>query len=184
MLLVALMVVVAGCVLGEGVRRFGGAYWTLKARNSDTYALRVEQYGRAMLWTPESPQLLAGLAECHRMRSFLGEEDYVETAETAMVVYQELIQILPKDPYARVGLGMCLDWLGRSDDAGGYFEQAYQLDPNNKAIVAMQGWHAFQRNDYRSAADWFDKARRMPHAADPVAESYAPLVSRRLQEAN
>jgi Flp pilus assembly protein TadD len=75
-------------------------------------------------------------------------------------------------PLAVQYYGMCLDWLGRHEEAAGQFEEMIRLDPNGKRAMAMMGWHYFQVEDYAKSRQWIKRARELPHAADPVATSY------------
>ena len=56
---------------------------------------------------------------------------------------------------------MCLDWLGRHDEAGPYFSQAEALDPNGYYTVAIVGWHYVQIGDYAAAKPWLERSLRL-----------------------
>lgn len=99
------------------------------------------------------------LGEALRLQSFAGLPDYESLAEKAMHWFKAAIRLNPFDAQANIGLGMCLDWLGRHAEAEPYFKEANRLDPNHYSVPARVGWHYFQVRDYQRAKDWFEKSR-------------------------
>jgi len=80
-------------------------------------------------------------------------------------------------------IGMCLDWLGRHNEAAPYFEKALNLDPNDYYTMAHQGWHFFQTGDYGRAKEWFERSVKLEmYWHKRIASRYLPIVERKLKE--
>ena len=75
-----------------------------------------------------------------------------------MFWFKKATELNRYDAQARIGLGMCLDWLGRHEEASPYFKQAYQLNPNHYSVSADVGWHHFQIQDYAAAKRWLEQS--------------------------
>jgi tetratricopeptide (TPR) repeat protein len=85
------------------------------------------------------------------------------------------------NPWA--GYGWCLDWLGRFDKSGPYFQRADELDPNNYFVSARVGLHYVQSGDYAAARTWFERSLRLQGKDNPIPQSYLPIVNDRMREA-
>jgi cytochrome c-type biogenesis protein CcmH/NrfG len=77
---------------------------------------------------------------------------------------------------------MCLDWLDRHDEARPYFERAVALDPNHYRTRAMMGWHEFQAEHYREAAEWMQKSLAVYWMDNQLARLYLRLSQTALQQ--
>jgi tetratricopeptide (TPR) repeat protein len=88
----------------------------------------------------------------------------------------------PLDPYSPLRYGMCLDWIGRTDEGALYFEKARQLDPNNYYVLAHVGWHHVQREEYAEALAFFEQSIRLEWMRNPIASRYRQIVRRKLAE--
>jgi len=85
------------------------------------------------------------------------------------------------DAYAYLRYGMCLDWLGRHEQAGPYFSQAEALDPNGYYTVAIVGWHYVQIGNYAAAQPWFVRSLRLGgDKHNEIARSYLDLTDQKL----
>jgi tetratricopeptide (TPR) repeat protein len=83
----------------------------------------------------------------------------------------------PHDPYSRLRYGMCLHWLGRHEEAGQYFEEGLQLDPQGYYANALMGWHFLQLGDWDESGRWFEKSLELlpaPHNA--IAPAYLAIL--------
>ncbi|MEY2410804.1 MAG: hypothetical protein QOF48_3474 [Verrucomicrobiota bacterium] len=108
---------------------------------------------------PSNFEIADDLGEALRIQSFAGLPGYESLAEKAMVWFGRSMELNRYDSRSRVGYGMCLDWLGRREEAGRYFEEAaLRLDPHHYAVLARAGWHSFQIQDYAQAKKWFEKS--------------------------
>jgi O-antigen ligase len=154
-----------------------------QAKDSATWETKVELLRRTIAIAPDNPETRWHLGELLRLKSFRGDPGYEVLAEEAMVQFREAIRLNPFEPLAAAHLGMCLDWLNRHDEADAWFERARELDPNRFRVIALQGWHQFQKEDYVGALEFFRQALNKPHIArDPLAEIYWPLTLKKLQE--
>jgi len=77
---------------------------------------------------------------------------------------------------------MCLDWLGRQDEAGPYFSRAEALDPNGYYTAANVGWHYVQVGDYAAARSWLTRPMRLHWQENEIGRSYLEIVERKLVE--
>ena len=115
------------------------------------------------------------LGEALRIQSFVGLPGYEALAEKALVWFRKAMKLNPYDARAHIGYAMCLDWLGRADEAGRYFEEARRLDGNQFTVAARVGWHYFQIEDYATARQWFEKSLQL---ANPTINSNASIYLR------
>ena len=63
-----------------------------------------------------------------------------------------------------------------------YFERALERDPNNYYLVAHQGWHLLQLDDYAAAKAAFEKSIRLKWWDNYIAFTYLKIVEERLKE--
>ena len=123
------------------------------------------------------------LGEALRQLSFQGNDDYEKLASQAIEWLQRGRHLNPYAPLNYMKIGMCLDWLGRHDEAGPYFEKAVQCDPNNYYVLAHQGWHLVQIGDYAAAKPWLVRSLRLQHPwHNPYAAGYLSIVERELKK--
>ena len=99
--------------------------------------------------------------------------------------FAKAIQLNPYLPYAQAGFGMCLDWLGRPQEAELRFKLAVKLDPNGARTLAYLGWHYFQVKDYENAKKWlqFSLHLSQDEKINPMASPYLKYVEEKLNEA-
>lgn len=148
-------------------------YWLRLAQKAGWGNRGVEPALKAALGIePGNPDTLIELGELYRQQSMLGEEDYRELAQQALVWYGKAQRIMSANPIPPMLCGMCFDWLGKHEEAGACFERMIKLDPNGKHVRAMMGWHYFQMEKYAESRKWIQRALQMPHAPDSVAVSY------------
>ena len=123
------------------------------------------------------------LGEAWRSRAFEGGEDYEAQAKKATGWFARAEALNPHDAYSFLRHGMCLDYVGRHDEAALKFSQAELLDPNGYFTVAHVGWHFVQVEDYAAAEEWFTRSLRLEWKENQVAQSWLPIVRRKLFEA-
>ncbi len=168
-----------------------GFIWQLSSALPEALALRQfsaatrgsrearEALHRAARIEPANPVTLMKLGDHYRQQSMLGEGDYEALAREALHWYERAMAQTPGSPFPPMNLGMCLDWLGRHDEAGVAFERMIQLDPNGNRAKAMMGWHYFQIEDYSRSREWIQRSLESRHPLDPVAVSYDELLRSR-----
>jgi tetratricopeptide (TPR) repeat protein len=64
----------------------------------------------------------------------------------------------PLDAFVPMRLGMCLDWIGETNRASAYFDQAEKMDPNNVHVAFFVGRHCVELGDYPAARRWFQRS--------------------------
>lgn len=180
----AALLAASALLVWQGVRRWNEErLLAAAARAQDAPAEAVAALERAFDAEPQNPDTAYRLGEAYRLQSWQGERNYAQLAERAIRWYDRAMTLQPWDPYSRMGKGMCLDWIGRHDDAKPWFHRAHELDPNNFHILAHVGWHYAQAGQYAEALPWLELSVRIRGHDNPVAFSYLDIVRRRLEEA-
>ncbi len=141
---------------------------------------RVALLERAVAAEPMNFDTTFALAETLRQMSWQGSDGYQALAEQAIRWYERGIQLNPFDAYNYMKLGMCLDWLGRHEQAEHWYADAVKRDPNNYYVLAHQGWHFVQTEDYASARQWFERSAKLKWKDNPIALTYLNIVNRKL----
>ncbi len=166
------LAVLAGTVL---VRSAGTgsaeAYWLAEAnRAGQGSGQGAEWLRKAIEAEPSNPETHYVLGENLRMRSFEGVDGHEALALESLDHFTAASRLFPYDPYTWARMAMCLDWLGRHDEAGEMMSKALGLDPDNKSIVTLMGWHLLQVGRLVEARVFLDRAQnRIPHARDPLS---------------
>ena len=139
---------------------------------------------RLVVVDPKNFEAAIELGEALRIQSFVGLPGYESLAEKAMFWFHRAMELNPYDARARIGYGMCLDWLGRTEEAGRYFDEARRLDGNHYQVAARVGWHRFQIQDYAGAREWFEQSLRLTSGAmtNSNALFYRDLCKEKLAE--
>lgn len=123
------------------------------------------------------------LGEAFRTQSWQGGENFGTLATNAMTWYERTMTLNRFDPNAPLRYGMCLDWVGRHEEAQAYFDRAAELDPKGYYTVAHVGWHYVQIENYAAAVPWFELSRRLKWENNAIAETYLEICRTRLLEA-
>jgi O-antigen ligase len=179
------VLLMAGFVyLGWQDVRIGREYvWLQRAiSSSNSPALQLEAMQRAFEIEPSNFETAYNIGEVFRQQSWEGNENNEDLATKAMEWYDRSAKLNRFHGYAYMRYGMCLDWLGRFEQAVPYFNQALQLDPNGYFTAAHLGWHYVQTGDYAAARTCFERSKRLQSNDNVIADSYLPLVIRKLEE--
>jgi len=181
-LLSAALAGVAVYLSGQEWRRGHEALWQARAGRLPDYfsAQRTDALERAFAAEPMNFETADDIGEAYRVESFNGGNNYAKQAETAMQWYARAWKLDRYDAYSYLRYGMCLDWLGRHDQAGPYFSQAEALDPNGYYTVDIVGWHYVQIGDYAAAKPWFERSFRLGGGYNNIARSYLDLAEQKL----
>lgn len=181
-LLVTLICVGGSYYLGaQGIRRFRETVRLEKAEKEQEYSpARIAALEKAFAEEPMNSKTAYEIGESYRIQSWEGNSDYKELAQKAMEWFDRVMKLNPYDGYAWMRYGMCLDWLGRKEEAERYFERGKELDPNGYYMIAIQGWHLIQLGDYAGARPWFERSYRLKYGDNPMALSYIRIIDRRL----
>ena len=144
---------------------------------------RVAALEQAHALEPRNFQTTYDLGESLRQISWATTTNPNDWAEQAIGWFQITTRLNPRDAYAWFRWGMCLHWIGRSEEAGHYFDRALELDPNNYYVVAHYGWHKFQLGDYVEAKRRFEQSIELQHAwKNPIARAYLEVVNRQIRQ--
>ena len=185
-------VLLAGCcvLVGEGWRSASEQIWLRRAATVDPYS--TSQIGflkKAFAVEPKNPQTAYRIGEALWRQSQEGsaayadaEGDYKTRANEAIEWFQRSLKLNRWNGYAYLGWGLCLDWLGRSDESAACFARAEELDPKGYYMLEYIGLHWVEMGDYAAARFWFERSIRMDWH-NPVAHNYLQICNLRLQEA-
>ena len=181
------LILVSGVVylFTQELRRAGEFRWMEKEETATTFAEQTQYVSRALEIEPNNVTNIYLLGELYRAKSWEGNADYADLAKTAMSYFERAARLDSRDPYPPARYGMCLDWLGKSDEADPYFERAVKLDPNGYYIVALRGWHYLHKGDLLEAKKWLEESlaiRDNWNNFNPVATFYLGIVNRKLAE--
>ena len=182
----ATLVLLAGITFltGAGIRRASAYVGIERAAKQPNFSpAQAAALERAFAAEPEDFETAGRIGECYRMQSWAGGDNYAELAQQAMTWFGRAEQLNRFDDFSFLRQGMCLDWLGRHDEAWKYFDRAEELDPNGYFTVAHVGWHFVQTGDYAAARPWFERSLKLEWKNNPIAENYLALCNRRLLEA-
>lgn len=171
------------CVTVLSCLRAAAEATRLRTANLETAETETREAAlrKALAVEPANPETHYLLGENLRMRSFEGVQGYKALAEKAILDFEVSIRLNRWNPYAHARLAICLDWLGKHAEAGKRMETALGLDPNNKRIVTLMGWHCMEAGDLRRAYKFLERATgHMPHEQDPLAVILFKKVSERL----
>jgi tetratricopeptide (TPR) repeat protein len=141
---------------------------------------KIELLKNVVAAEPGNFEVAYTLGEIYRGRSWAGGPKYESLAQEAMQWYQRSLDLNPFNPYAQLRYGMCLDWIGKTNEAGAHFERAHELDPNGYYTAAHQGWHQLQLGNYAEAKKYFELSQRL--RANNIAESYLEIIEQKLVE--
>jgi O-antigen ligase len=167
----------------QGVRSFQENYWLARSADSDLPVLeRAGLMEKAFAIEPNNFQTAYNIGEMYRIQSFQGVPDYELLAKTAIDWYSRAMKLNPYDGYNYLCTGMCLDWIGRADEAEPYYSRAEALDPKGYYTVAWIGWHYVQTGDYSAARVWLERSMRLEWDINDIAHSYWEIVRDKLTQ--
>ena len=133
---------------------------------------------------PSNPLTAYRIGELLRRQVFQGNPGYEKIGEEAIGWFDKTMALDKHDPHAFMGKGMTLDYLGRKDEAWGYFRQSLLLDPNSYYALAHFGWHLMQLHAWQRAQVYFLKSWDLRRPDNPMAVTYQAIAQRMLQEEN
>jgi tetratricopeptide (TPR) repeat protein len=165
----------------QGARLGKESYWLDQANAAEVYSEeQMTALKRAYDEAPENFDTTFKIAELIRMQSFEGAANAADQAAEAMLWYGRTTNANPHWVEAYVGYGMCLDYVGRHDEAFAYFEKADRLDPNGFFSAAHMGWHYVQVENYAAAKPWLERSWRLHWRDNATASTFLPIVNERL----
>ncbi len=168
----------------QAVRLAQEQFWLARAAGAPLFSEdRAAFLQKAAQVEPRNFETLYQLGEIYRTRSFEGPTNYVHLAEQAIGWYSRATNAQPFDGYNFMGIGMCLDWLERFDEAEPFFQRANELDPNGYFTAAHIGRHYALKGEYAAARPWLERSLGLEREDNLIAATYLQLVRERLLEA-
>ena len=172
-----------GYLGSQEARRAREYVWLERAAAEANFSKKqIVALERAFAAEPRNFDTTHAIGEAYRVQSWQGDDDYAELAEKAMTWFAKGFELNPHDGYNYLRYGMCLDWIGRLDESGPYFEKAELLDPNGYFTLANIGWHYVQLGQYAAARIWLERSRGLRWHDNPIAISYLEIVNQKLLE--
>ncbi len=179
-LFTALLMVAGVCLGRQAWRQYREQGWLERAhREKRVTRPRIEALEQAHAVEPTNFETTYHLGECWRKLSWQGEENYREQAEKAMVWYRRGIGLNPFDAYNYARLGMCLDWVGRHEEALSCYEEMLRRDGNNYYLLNLAGWHYVQVEDWTRAREYFIQSGHINGWSSLTTQRYLDLIRRR-----
>jgi tetratricopeptide (TPR) repeat protein len=141
-------------ILAAGLPKLPGEWYAEKAR----VALRDKQYLDAKLaaeegieWEKKNPDLYYYLGESERNVGDLFPVPALAGPfyQAASDAFKKGLELFPEDENLLLIEGWTLDVMGRHEEAGGYFQQAVDWDPNSEVVRQYEASHM----DYLKAAE-------------------------------
>lgn len=166
-----------------GQRRAHEYVALVQAERAAAYsAPRAEALKKAFAAEPMNFETAFQIGECYRVQSWEGADNYAELAERGVEWFGRAVKLNPHDAYSFLWQGLCLDWLGRHDEARPLVLRAEELDPNGYYTVAHVGWHYVQAGQYAAARSYFERSMRLQWKNNPIAQNYLEICNRRLED--
>ncbi|MGN6554290.1 MAG: O-antigen ligase family protein [Verrucomicrobiota bacterium] len=157
--------------------------WLNRAGRAPEFSTKqIQALEKAFAAEPKNFETAYKIGEAWRIQSWEGTDDYQELARRGMEWFATSMTLNPFDGYSWLRYGMCLDWIGQTNEARKYFDQAVKLDPNGYFTAAYMGWHYVQTKDYAAARVWFERSKRLEWNGNTIADSYLPIVQKQLLE--
>jgi len=178
------LLVAAGYLVWQGAGRTKENHWLEQARRAPNFSLaQAAALEKAFAAEPGNAETAYAIGEALRVQSWEGGDDYAELAARAIEWFKRGIKLNPFDGYNYLRCGMCLDWLGRHEEAEPYFAEATRWDPNGYYTTANVGWHYVQIANYAAARECFRRSRRLYGSDNPIAINYLKITDQKLLDA-
>jgi hypothetical protein len=172
------------CISAQAWQRGREAIALIRADHLDTYSEeKLDALRLAIQIEPKNYNTTYELAECLRLQSWRGYSDYKPKAIEASAWFARTMELNPYNPFAPLGYGECLDWLGRARQSGWLFKLACDLDPNGNYEAAYQGWHYIQLEQYPQAKRCLEHSMAIYGYQNYLAQKLYDLVDQRMAEA-
>jgi tetratricopeptide (TPR) repeat protein len=172
-----------GYLSWQATRRSEEYIWLERARHLEEYSPdKVAPLKKAFVAEPMNYYTAYQVGELLRLQAWQGDERYQDLAKEALTWFDRSMKLNRYDSDSYLRYGMCLDRLGRHQEATPYFKRALELNPNFYYTVAHQGWHYFEMGDYAAAKPWFERSLRLKpaDAENTLATNYLRIINRRL----
>jgi O-antigen ligase/Tfp pilus assembly protein PilF len=168
----------------QAARSAGESIWLIRAQKSKPASpQQIAALEKAFAVEPRNADTARAIGEAFRLQSWQNTADYEQQALEAMKWFKRATTLNPYDDSSVLRYGMCLDQIGKHDEAFKYFDQANRMDPNSYFNNAYMGWHYVQVEDYAAAMVWLRRSTRMEWDNNPVAHSYLKIAQDQMEAA-
>ncbi len=97
----------------------------------------------------------------------------MEQKRKAEEVLEEVLAESPDDPSVNNGLGYLYAEQGKHlEKAESMIRLAVKAEPKNAAYLDSMGWVLYMRGKYKEAAEWLEKAGKLPSGDDPTIQEH------------
>jgi O-antigen ligase len=151
-----------------------------RMRRASTVDQKLDALKQAHTVDPLNFETTYAIGESLRRLSWERKPGFETLATEAIVWFERGMKLNPRDTNNLLRKGMCLDLMGRHDEAAQYYTEALKIDPNNYFLQANMGWHYVQVGDYNRAHLWFARSWSANWWDNPIAKSYLAIVERKL----
>jgi len=177
-LLTVIMAAAMAWLAAQGARRGREAFWLRRAADETaSWDDRLAGLEKAYEAEPANYENSYNLGEYYRLSSLEGNPGYQDQARQAMQWYAKSMASNPLDAFVPMRQGMCLDWIGETNQAGAFFDLAEKLDPNNTHVAFFLGRHYVELGDYPAAKRWFQRSMDL-WGSEAVQWSLNALIER------
>jgi O-antigen ligase len=161
-ILTAVAAAAAGYLTAQECHAAPEAWWLHQAEaQSGSWKSALACAEKAYQAEPGNSQTCCGAGDYLLTLSKEQGPGYEDQARQAMKWLARAMSVNRFDALSPLYYGMCLDWLGRTQEAGPYFALAERRDPNNALIAAETGRHCVELHDYAGAERWFEFSLRL-----------------------
>jgi tetratricopeptide (TPR) repeat protein len=158
-LLTVVMIAAVSWLAAQGAQRGREAYWLWKAGDETaSWNNRLASLEKAYRAEPDNYENTYNLGENLRLASLQGNPGYEDQARQALQWYAKSMASNPLDAFVPMRYGMCLDWLGQTNQATAWFDLAEKLDPKNCHVAFFVGRHYVELGDLPAAKRWFQRS--------------------------
>jgi O-antigen ligase len=182
---VALSAMLGVAIAGLAVQQYRGwgeAIWLGRAELAPYFSPeRAAALEKAFAFEPDNFQTAYDTGECYRIQSLEGGRDYRDLGQKALTWYARGIRANSHDGYSYLRSGMCLDWLGKTQESLPFYTAAEERDPNGYFTVANIGWHYVQVGDYAAAKEYFERSLKL-FSENPLAKNYLAICELKLAD--
>jgi tetratricopeptide (TPR) repeat protein len=160
-----------GLLSVEGMHKGAETHWLARSKAGNLEPREVAALqAKAIEAEPMDWETVYALGDYLWRCSVQDDANAVDFARQAMTWYAKAMSLNRFDAYAPVGIGMCLDRMGRTCEAAPYFDLAHRNDPHSCYIALEESRHSIELGDLRAARRWMDDAVRIAKSAVADAE--------------
>jgi tetratricopeptide (TPR) repeat protein len=158
------------------------AWWLLRAGQLPDYTLsQAAARERAFTWEPMNFANAYEIGEDYRNAAY-GATNSLDLSTKALAWFQDSQKLNRHYALSSLRAGICLDSLGRFDDAAPYYATADLHDPNGYFIAANTGWHYLQRGEYAASRLWLLRSLQLQPKNNPIAQTCLATVEQTLSD--